>query len=43
MRILTTMEVAVDDVFFNHKRHRSHKISDIFIFVPFVLSVVKNS
>jgi hypothetical protein len=28
---------------FNHKRHRNHKISDIFIFVSFVLSVVKKS
>ena len=44
MRILTTVGVAVDDVLFlTTKGTEITKFSDVFIFVPFVLSVVKNS
>ena len=44
MRISTTMGVAVDDVLFlTTKGTEITKFSDVFIFVPFVLSVVKNS
>ena len=42
--IFNMMRVAVDDVLFlTTKGTEITKFSDIFIFVPFVLSVVKNS